>query len=120
MNYECDRYNFSLGKNPTAINGLQPLCPNVEAMLGDGTAQNPYASSKGYKCCYCWHKYMLDEAIWSEQRTLNNRAFKWWGNGKCELNGSTVTFTNYGGDYFYNFSRIINYGSSMANSSTAQ
>ena len=52
---------------------------------------------------------MLDDYSWSEQRTLNNRAFRWWGNGKCELNGATVAFTNYAGDYFYNFSRIVNY-----------
>ena len=52
---------------------------------------------------------MLDDYGWSEQRTLNNRAFIWWGNGKCELNGETVAFTNYDGDYFHNFSRIVNY-----------
>ena len=52
---------------------------------------------------------MLDEYSWSEQRTLNGRAFIWWGNGKCELNGATVTFSNYAGDYFHNFSRIVNY-----------
>ena len=99
-------------KNPTAINGhATTYCSKRGSdVSGDGTAQNPYASiAKVTSVTTAGNNIMLDESLWSEQRTLNNRAFKWWGNGKCELDGSTVTFTNYAGDYFYNFSRITNY-----------
>lgn len=104
---------FHWVRNPTAINGLATTYVSKRGSdtTGDGTAQNPYASkARATSVATADTNIMLDEAIWSEQRTLNNRAFKWWGNGKCELNGSTVTFTNYASDYFYNFTRIINYG----------
>ena len=104
---------FHWVRNPTASNGLQTTYVSQRGndTTGDGTAQNPYASiAKATSVATIGTNIMLDDGRWSEQRTLNNRAFKWWGNGKCELNGSTVTLTNYDGDYFYNFSRIINYG----------
>ena len=103
---------FHWDKNPTAINGLATTYVSKRGndTTGDGTAQNPYASiAKITSVATAGTNIMLDEYSWSEQRTLNNRAFRWWGNGKCELNGASVTFTNYGGDYFYNFSRIVNY-----------
>ena len=103
---------FHWVRNPTAINGLATTYCSKRGsdVSGDGTAQNPYASlAKATSVATANTNIMLDYGVWSQQRTLNNREFKWWGNGKCELNGSTVIFTNYGGDYFYNFTRIINY-----------
>ena len=103
---------FHWVKNPTAINGLPTTYGSKRGsdVSGDGTAQKPYASiAKITSVTTAGNNIMLDDSVWSEQRTLNNREFKWWGNGKCELDGSTVTFTNYNGDYFYNFRRIINY-----------
>ena len=104
---------FHWDKNPTAINGLATTYVSKRGsdVSGDGTAQNPYAClAKATAMATANTNIMLDDAIWIEQRTLNNRAFRWWGNGKTELNGAIVFFTNYAGDYFYNFSRIINYG----------
>ena len=104
---------FHWDKNPTAINGLATTYVSKRGsdVSGDGTAQNPYASiAKITSVTTAGNNIMLDDLKWSEQRTLNNRAFRWWGNGKCELDGSIVSFTFYGGDYFYNFSRITNYG----------
>lgn len=103
---------FHWVRNPTAINALATTYVSKRGsdLSGDGTANNPYASiAKATSIATADTNIMLDDGVWSQQRTLNNRAFKWWGNGKCELNGSTVTFYNYNGDYFYNFSRIINY-----------
>ena len=103
---------FHWDKNPTAINGLATTYVSKRGndTTGDGTAQNPYASiAKVTSVATAGTNIMLDDYRWSEQRTLNNRAFRWWGNGKCELNGASVTFTNYNGDYFHNFSRIVNY-----------
>ena len=104
---------FHWVKNPTAINGLPTTYGSKRGsdVSGDGTAQNPYASiAKITSVTTAGNNIMLDDSVWSQQRTLNGRAFKWWGNGKCELDGSIVPFTNDAGDYFYNFSRIINYG----------
>ena len=103
---------FHWVRNPTAINGLATTYVSKRGSdtTGNGTAQNPYASiAKATSVATENTNIMLDDGVWSQQRTLNNRAFRWWGNGKCELNGSTVTFTNYIDDYFHNFSRIINY-----------
>ena len=103
---------FHWDKNPTAINSLATAYVSKRGSdtTGNGTAQNPYASiAKATSIATAGTNIMLDDYSWSEQRTLNGRAFRWWGNGKCELNGATVAFTNYGGDYFYNFSRIVNY-----------
>ena len=102
---------FRWVRNPTAINGLQTTYVSKRGndTTGDGTAQNPYASiAKATAMATAGTNIMLDDYSWSEQRTLNNRVFIWWGNGKCELNGATVTFNNYDGDYFNNFSRIVN------------
>jgi len=103
---------FHFVRNPTAINGLATTYVSKRGSdtTGNGTAQNPYASiAKATSIATAGTNIMLDDYSWSEQRTLNNRAFIWWGNGKCELNGATVAFTNYAGDYFHNFSRIVNY-----------
>lgn len=103
---------FTWVRNPTAINALATTYVSKRGsdLSGDGTANNPYASiAYATSIATAGTNIMLDDGVWSQQRTLNNRAFKWWGNGKCELNGATVTFTNYVDDYFYNFSRIINY-----------
>ena len=105
---------FHWDKNPTAINGLPTTYGSKRGSdtTGDGTAQKPYASiAKATSVATAGTNIMLDDYSWSEERTLNGRAFRWWGNGKCELNGATVPFTNYGGDYFYDFSRIVNYTS---------
>jgi len=49
---------------------------------------------------------MLDDGIWSQQRTLNNRAFKWWGNGRTEIDDSITDFTMYS-DTFNFFNTLI-------------
>ena len=103
---------FTWVRNPTAINGLATTYVSKRGSdtTGNGTAQNPYASiAKATSVATAGTNIMLDDYRWSEQRTLNKIAFRWWGNGKCELNGADVAFTNYDGDYFHNFSRIINY-----------
>ena len=103
---------FHWVRNPTNLNSLQTTYVSKRGSdtTGNGTAQNPYASiAKATSVATAGTNIMLDDGRWSEERTLNGRAFRWWGNGKCELNGATVAFTNYNGDYFYNFSRIINY-----------
>ena len=95
---------FHWVRNPTAINGLQTTYCSKRGsdVSGDGTAQKPYASiAKITSVTTAGNNIMLDDAIWSEQRTLNNRSFKWWGNGNTTINDF----------YFYNdelnFFRIV-------------
>ena len=79
---------FHWDKNPTAINGLATAYVSKRGSdtTGNGTAQNPYASiAKATSIATDGTNIMLDEYSWSEERTLNGRAFIWWGNGKCDL-----------------------------------
>ena len=100
---------FHWDKNPTAINGLQTTYCSKRGndTAGDGTAQNPYASiAKATSVATAGTNMMLDECKWSEQRTLNNRAFKWWGNGRTEIDDSITNFSIYS-DTFNFFNTLI-------------
>ena len=82
---------FHWVRNPTAINGLQTTYVSKRGndTIGDGTAQNPYASiAKATSVATAGTNMMLDECKWSEQRTLNGRSFNWWGNGRTEIDDS--------------------------------
>ena len=101
---------FHWVRNPTAINGLQTTYGSKRGsdVSGDGTAQNPYASiAKATSVATADTNMMLDEAIWSEQRTLNGRSFKWWGNGRTWIKGASISMTSYNYDRF-NFLKITN------------
>ena len=68
---------FHWVRNPTAINGLQTTYCSKRGsdVSGDGTAQNPYASiAKITSVTTAGNNIMLDEAIWSEQRTLSTKS----------------------------------------------
>ena len=96
---------FHFVRNPTAINGLQTTYVSKRGsdVSGDGTAQNPYASiAKATSIASAATNLMLDDAVWSQQRTLNNRAFRWWGNGRTEINSNITTLSMYSNEYFYN------------------
>ena len=95
---------FHWVRNPTAINGLQTTYCSKRGsdVSGDGTAQNPYASiAKSTSVATANTNIMLDDGIWSQQRTLNNRAFKWWGNGRTEIDDSITNFTMYSDTFNY-------------------
>ena len=95
---------FHFVRNPTAINGLATTYVSQRGndTAGDGTAQNPYASiAKATSVATENTNIMLDDGEWSQQRTLNNRAFKWWGNGRTEINSKTVNLSMYGDEEFY-------------------
>jgi hypothetical protein len=91
---------FHWVRNPTAINGLATTYVSKRGsdVSGDGTAQNPYASiAKATSVATANTNMMLDEAIWDEARTNNNRAFYWFGNGHTVVK-NIRTIPN---DYFY-------------------
>ena len=93
--------NFIWVRNPTAINGLPTTYCSKRGsdVSGDGTAQNPYASlAKATAMATANTNIMFDDSVWSEQRTLNNRPFKWWGNGRTEMNFIGIEFTGYNND----------------------
>ena len=89
---------FHFVRNPTAINGLPTTYGSKRGsdVSGDGTAQNPYASiAKITSVTTAGNNIMLDDSVWSQQRTLNGRAFKWWGNGRTEIDDSITNFSIY-------------------------
>jgi hypothetical protein len=95
---------FHFVRNPTAINGLATTYVSKRGndTTGDGTAQNPYASiAKATSVATIDTNIMLDDGRWSEQRTLNNRKFIWWGNTKTRIDASFVQMTMYANDKFY-------------------
>ena len=95
---------FHFVRNPTAINGLATTYVSKRGSdtTGNGTAQNPYASiAKATSVATANTNIMLDDGVWSQQRTLNNRAFRWWGNGVTEINDSSVFMTIYSGETAY-------------------
>ena len=101
---------FTWVRNPTNLNSLQTTYVSKRGSdtTGNGTAQNPYASiAKATSIATAGTNIMLDDYSWSEQRTLNNRAFRWWGNGRTEINDSIADFTVYGGDTFNYFNGLI-------------
>lgn len=105
---------FHWVKNPTAINGLQTTYVSKRGsdVAGDGTAQKPYASiAKATSVATAGTNIMLDDGVWSQQRTLNNRAFKWWGNGRTEIDDSITSFSLFS-DTFNYFNTLIVAGTS--------
>ena len=100
---------FHWARNPTAINGLQTTYCSKRGsdVSGDGTAQKPYASiAKATSGATANTNIMLDDSVWSQQRTLNNRAFKWWGNGRTEIDDSLASFS-LSSDTFNYFNTLI-------------
>ena len=88
--------DFKWLRNPTLANGKTTWYVSHRGLDsgdgGDGTAQNPYktiaqATSEGA----AGDNIMLDDGVWSQQRTLNSRAFSWWGNGATVIDGATTT-----------------------------
>ena len=101
---------FHWDKNPTAINGLATTYGSKRGSdtTGDGTAQKPYASvAKVTSVATAGTNIMLDDYSWSEQRTLNGRAFRRWGNGMTGINDSITIFTVYNGDIFNYFNVLV-------------
>jgi len=96
---------------------------------GNGTSSNPYKSiAKATSVGTSGNNIILGNGVWSEQRTLNSMAFKWWGNGMTEFNGVIVSMVIYSNEIFnyftfmdmnwnnaylnygisYNYSKLIN------------
>jgi len=102
-------------RNPTLANTLATTYVSHKGndTTGDGTAQKPYKTiAKATSVATANTNIMLDDGIWSQQRTLNNRAFKWWGNGRTEIDDSITVFTIYGGDNF-NYFNVLIFGGSV-------
>lgn len=77
--------NFIWVRNPTIINGLATTYVSKRGSdtTGDGTAQNPYASlAKATSVANSGTNIMIDDGVWNESRTLNNKSFVWFGNSK--------------------------------------
>ena len=74
---------------------------------GNGTSSNPYKSiAKATSVGTSGNNIILGNGVWGEQRTLNNRAFNWWGNGMTEFNGAIVSMVIYSSETFNYFSFI--------------
>ena len=59
---------------------------------GNGTSSNPYKSiAKATSVGTSGNNIILGNGVWSEQRTLNSRGFKWWGNGRTIINCTIIT-----------------------------
>lgn len=68
---------------------------------GDGTSSNPYKSiAKATSVGASGNNIILGNGVWEEQRTLNSKAFKWWGSGGTVINRSLVNFIIYGTEIF--------------------
>ena len=97
-------------RNPTLANGFATTYVSHKGSdtTGDGTATNPYKTiAKATSVATAGTNIMLDDGVWSQQRTLNGRAFIWWGNGRTEINDSNTTFSIYGNDTFNYFNTLI-------------
>ena len=95
---------FHWVRNPTNLNSLQTTYVSKRGSdtTGNGTAQNPYASiAKATSVATAGTNIMLDDGVWSQQRTLNNKAFRWWGNGVTEINDSVVFMTIFSDEIAY-------------------
>ena len=91
-------------RNPTLANTLATTYVSHKGndTTGDGTAQNPYKTiAKATSEATAGTNIMLDDGIWSQQRTLNNRPFRWWGNGKTWIKRDAISLTFYNNDRFY-------------------
>ena len=81
-------------RNPTLANGLTTTYVSHKGSdtTGDGTATNPYKTiAKATSVATAGTNIMLDDGVWSQQRTLNSRAFKWWGNGRTVIDCTITT-----------------------------
>jgi hypothetical protein len=92
-------------RNPTLANGLVTWYVSHRGLDsgdgGDGSATNPFKTiAQATSVATEGQNIMLDDGIWSQQRTLNGRVFKFWGNGKTEINASVVAITTYTLDLF--------------------
>jgi len=103
-------------RNPELANGLTTTYVSHRGndTTGDGTATNPYKTiAKATSEATAGTNIMLDDGIWEQQRTLNNRAFKWWGNGSTWLKGDSITTAIYTYDTFY-FLKITSFNSCLS------
>ena len=103
--------NFKWVRNPTLANGKTTWYGSHRGKDsgdgGDGSATNPFKTiAQVTSVATAGDNIMLDDGIWSQQRTLNSRAFKFWGNGRTEIDDSIVTFIIYS-DTFNYFNRLI-------------
>jgi hypothetical protein len=105
-------------RNPTLANGLVTWYVSHRGLDsgdgGDGSATNPFKTiAQATSVATEGQNIMLDDGVWSQQRTLNNRSFKFWGNGVTEINAIVVSlvFVN---DTFY-FLRAIGLTQQTAN-----
>jgi len=101
--------DFKWLRNPKLANGLTTTYVSHKGndSTGDGTATKPYKTiAKATSEATAGTNIMLDDGIWSQQRTLNNRAFKWWGNGKTTFNIIGISFTGYSNDT-WNFIEVL-------------
>ena len=68
---------------------------------GNGTSSNPYKSiAKATSVGTSGNNIILGNGVWEEQRTLNSKAFKWWGSGGTVIDRRLVNFIIYGIDIF--------------------
>ena len=97
--------DFKWLRNPTLSNGKTTwyVSHRGNDTTGDGTAQNPYKTrTKASSVATAGDNIMCDEGIHEDNRTLNSRAFNWWGNGKTVFDGRATAWTMYLWDT-YNF-----------------
>jgi hypothetical protein len=104
--------NFKWLRNPTLANTKTTWYVSHRGLDsgdgGDGSATNPFRTiAQVTSVATAGDNIMLDDGIWSQQRTLNNRAFIWWGNGRTEIDDSVTDFGIYDNDVFNYFNRFI-------------
>jgi hypothetical protein len=95
--------------NPTLINSLTTLYVSKDGDdgTGDGSAGNPYASlAKATDIGTAGNNIVIGNGLWEEQRTLNSRAFKYWGCGDTVIKRDSTEYKFYNGDQ-YNYMYIF-------------
>lgn len=95
--------NFKWLRNPTLSNSktTRYVSHRGNDTTGDGSATNPYKTiAKATSVATAGDNIMLDDGVWSQQRTLNSRAFNWWGNGMTWIKKDTIEFSGYNNDEF--------------------
>lgn len=63
---------------------------------GTGTYSNPFATiAAATNAATAGTNIMLDAGVWGADRTANNKAFKWWGNGgQAEIRGGLTVYAD--------------------------
>lgn len=92
-------------RNPTLINGFKTWYVSHHGNdLNNGETETTEFKTiaKATSVATAGDNIMLDDGIWSQQRTLNSRSFIWWGNGRTVIDCTiTTTLTLYSTDNIF-------------------